>query len=454
MPREKPASRATATRQVGAKAGRPPGRPAATPPRSALPAAVASRTAPRIATTGRATTRSIASPRATPATATRQVGANVGRLPRHPPATSLPAAVASHTGTRSATTGRASRRSSARPARTQGATSPSLSPQHEASDLSEPLMPMPLPARDNNFAARSSVATGGPSTAEVAAEVVRQLQSQGLVMRSDIQPTAGPSTEPTPGPSAQPAIARVVSELTGEASQHSFNSISRPIDLHVDLKVKAKVQAGEFVDFNNLIIQSFNNTFQSEQHYSIQLAGNALEVVPKQKPAYIRTLEQWTSAFHIFVSIYTQAHPFATADLMKYAATIDTLAKRSSFSAAMFYDNNFRKWRQHQPTLEWGTVNTELYLQAVTIGMQSTPPPVGPSSPFVSGASHTRARCWEFTRSGSCSKHNCRFAHTCSICKGSHHARNCTANSQRGGMVGRGRGGRGTFPRFHQSTRQ
>ena len=44
----------------------------------------------------------------------------------------------------------------------------------------------------------------------------------------------------------------MLSELTGEASQHSFNSISRPIDLHVDLKVKAKVQAGELVDFTSL----------------------------------------------------------------------------------------------------------------------------------------------------------------------------------------------------------
>ena len=123
---------------------------------------------------------------------------------------------------------------------------------------------------------------------------------------------------------------------------------------------------------------------------------------------------------------------------MKYASTIDTLAKRSGFGAAMFYDTTFRKWKQHQPALGWGNINNELYIQALTIGMQSSAPTGGPPSPFPPSATQDRPRCWEFMRYGSCSKNNCRFAHNCAICNSSHHVQNCTFG-QKGGAAGRGR---------------
>ena len=250
------------------------------------------------------------------------------------------------------------------------------------------------------LAAGSAAATDGPSTADVAAEVIRQLRSQGLVMRGADQQLATqipcPSEQAIPPASAQPAISRVVAQLTGE-ERHT--SISQPLDLHVDTKIKARIQTNEFIELNTLTI-SPAPIHQPEQ-YSLQITGNNLQVVPKQKISHIRTLEQWTSAFHIFVTIYTQAHPFSTSELMKYASTIDTLAKRSGFGAAMFYDTTFRKWKQHQPSLGWGNINNELYIQTLTIGMQSSAPTGGPPSPFPPSATQDRPRCCFWSRSRS-----------------------------------------------------
>ena len=85
-------------------------------------------------------------------------------------------------------------------------------------------------------------------------------------------------------------------------------------------------------------------------------------------------IEQWMEAFHVYVAVYCQAHPLQTAALMKYAAIVQGIAKRSDMTAALFYDENFRTWQQHQPVVHWGVINSELYLQSSSVigGFRST----------------------------------------------------------------------------------
>ena len=132
------------------------------------------------------------------------------------------------------------------------------------------------------FAVGLAAATEGPPTADVAAEVIRQLQSQGIVMRGADQPLCTcPSDHAIPPASVQPAKSRVVDQLTGEERQHGVSSISQPIDIHVENKIKARIQANEFIEFNTLSI-SPAPIHQPEQ-YSIQIAGNSPAGRPKTK---------------------------------------------------------------------------------------------------------------------------------------------------------------------------
>ena len=68
----------------------------------------------------------------------------------------------------------------------------------------------------------------------------------------------------------------------------------------------------------------------------------------KQPPPIFRfeSIAHWLSAFHIFVSIYTEKYPNEAGTLMKYAYTIQTLARRSCDVAAFIYDRIFREWRE------------------------------------------------------------------------------------------------------------
>ena len=222
----------------------------------------------------------------TKATAARQVGFLTTRPSRRSPATSQASSLPANDTSRAAAARGASTREVGLPDSTLPAGPPCS--QGQQSELMGHFMPMPLPGSDtttiNMLAAGSAAATDGPSTADVAAEVIRQLRSQGLVMRGAGQQLATqvpcPSEQAIPPASAQPAISRVVAQLTGE-ERHTVSSIYQPLDLHVDTTIKAQIQANEFIEFNTLTI-SPAPIHQPEQ-YSLQITGNNLQVVPKQK---------------------------------------------------------------------------------------------------------------------------------------------------------------------------
>ena len=83
----------------------------------------------------------------------------------------------------------------------------------------------------------------------------------------------------------------------------------------------------------------------------------------QQPPTYrFENISHWLSAFHIFVSIYSEKYPKETGSLMKYADIIQNLARRSCDVAAYIYDRTYREWREHDyESLPWDQVNNELY---------------------------------------------------------------------------------------------
>ena len=210
-------------------------------------------------------------------------------------------------------------------------------------------------------------------------------------------------------PDIQTPVMNVVSQFTGN---HNSHSISRPIDVHLDPKTKSKIFCNEFVNFNTLI--SANST---GEEYNLQFDGSTVSLVPKNRIQQIRTMDQWTEAFHIFVSVYIQAHPGETQNLMKYAHTIQSLFKQSGFAAAMSYDTSFRRWRQQQPSLLWEVVNAELFLHASTISLGKVQPVQGQFQGPFRGNRPTMAnknRCWSFAKNGTCPRGSaCRFQHLC-----------------------------------------
>ncbi|XP_021341684.1 uncharacterized protein LOC110442413 [Mizuhopecten yessoensis] len=271
-----------------------------------------------------------------------------------------------------------------------------------------------------------AAATGSPANS--ATDIIPPHTSGHFLPLRSMDPLTMPATTPTMN--INNPLSQVLSNFTGENGFETCHSISRPLDMHIDTKLKAKILAGEYIDFGLLLQKSSDS-----DHFKIQFHNNELALVPKQKSSQIKSVEQWLSAFHIFVSIYVQSHPQAISALMKYADTVQTLSRRSGIAAALNYDCNFRRWHQLFPQTSWGNVHSEFYLEATAIGLRSTSRPNSFQQPFQQpfhskSTSWPKGVCWPFNKSGSCRKGpRCKFPHVCSNCGGGHSFRQCKLQS-------------------------
>ena len=90
-----------------------------------------------------------------------------------------------------------------------------------------------------------------------------------------------------------------------------------------------------------------------------QKRGHSLVVLaPNAKRKTLQSIDQWTSAFQIYVAIYTERAPKDTPALTKYGSVIRELATLGA--NWKFYDENFRKLRQSQGT-PWDQIHSELW---------------------------------------------------------------------------------------------
>ena len=97
-----------------------------------------------------------------------------------------------------------------------------------------------------------------------------------------------------------------------------FNSITMPIGAQVSPKIKAKIWANEFVEFGLLINPSMGDT---RYQLSINQNDNSVPILslePSSRIKPINTIDLWTSAFQIFVGVYTSKFPQEAPSLMKY----------------------------------------------------------------------------------------------------------------------------------------
>ena len=212
----------------------------------------------------------------------------------------------------------------------------------------------------------------------------------------------------------------------------NFNSMSLPIDAQVSAKLKAKIWANEFVDFGLLL-----STTPGDARYNISVMANAgsaaptLCLQPTQKAKSISSIEMWTSAFQIFVGIYTSKYPMDAPSLMKYGEVVRDLAARGG--DWYFYDTNFRHMRQqHFDNMPWGTTHWELWIRSQQFGVHN------PKSHAPRSVQYSSTGTAPFVPKGYCRKFHkgveclgCSFKHQCHKCGVTHPSSKCNFRPQR-----------------------
>lgn len=199
-------------------------------------------------------------------------------------------------------------------------------------------------------------------------------------------------------------------------------SISRPLSLGIDEKIKGKIWSNQFIEFSSL--------FQNHDSDKLELVndGNGVLTCKKAKSGSIKTVDKWFEAFHIFTSIYTSKSPMEAPSLMKYADTVQKLGKQAGDAAALYYDKQFRLWRQDTPELlPWDQLNNELFTQALAMGLTSKGKGNFPSQKKQKPSSK-KQYCFQFNNNnGQCHRAECPFLHQCQKCDGSHSRKQCTS---------------------------
>ena len=135
-------------------------------------------------------------------------------------------------------------------------------------------------------------------------------------------------------------------------------------------------------------------------------------------------IDAWTSAFQIFVGVYTAKFPIDAPALMKYSEVVRDLAARGA--DWRFFDTQFRLLCQSNPTeFPWGSTHWELWIRAQNFHntrVSKAQTPMRHNSSTV-GSLVPKGFCRKFHRGIDCS--GCNFKHQCFKCGVVHPALRC-----------------------------
>ena len=288
------------------------------------------------------------------------------------------------------------------------------------------------------------------STAEVTSIATAVAQSVLASLQSALLPTPIQNAREVPlvslpGPSeadaqVQGPVASALEGLSGESVNlevarpqplglSHFNSITMPIDAQVSPKIKAKIWAHEFVEFGLLI-----NPRVSDTRYQLSINQNdnsvpTLSLEPSSRIKPINTIDLWTSAFQIFVGVYTSKFPQEAPSLMKYGEVVRDLAARGG--NWRFYDTQFRSLRQSNvPGMPWGTTHWELWIRAQNMKPNTQARPnSSPASTVQLGPFVPLGYCRKYHKGFKCA--GCNYKHQCFKCGATHCAKSCNFRPSR-----------------------
>jgi hypothetical protein len=197
----------------------------------------------------------------------------------------------------------------------------------------------------------------------------------------------------------------------------------------VDQKTRSKIQSDEYVRFASLIkpdsdTEASYETVEKDGHLVLQKAT---------AKTTITSIYKWMECFHVFVAIYAEKHPHEVFNLMAYAQIVQNISKSSGDRAAITYDEDFRRWRQHDPkSCPWQFKNLELFQEAMAQGIEHKFKTK--NQPFRGPNSQPKHRyCFSFNNNGFCKTKGCPHPHVCQICAARHPKRQCPKFKQGNG---------------------
>lgn len=245
---------------------------------------------------------------------------------------------------------------------------------------------------------------------------------------------AVPSASPPSVPSNQPLPAENIVSNNYQASPSLPSAVP---NVDIPSSYVKEIHTGEFFDLSKLLPKNLT-VYDDDDHLSLTLENSTVKVSKKKSTSSrITDIEQWTTAFTSYMSVFTCKYPLRAQEFLQYLSMIRYAARIHKGLGWAIYDHKFRQKAGLDKTLVWSQLDQHLWLTIFTV----SPSALNEEYPLfnngpprnVSKGGLTGGICHQFNRVGECSREHCEYQHICNRCRGKHSGRDCTrANNARG----------------------
>ncbi len=168
----------------------------------------------------------------------------------------------------------------------------------------------------------------------------------------------------TPNEGSAPTI------ITHDVNPQQFLLAADCLGLLIPQITRDRIHNSEYIDLG-LLLKGVNG---EPDNQAVGLMGvnsqGQLEMFRK-KTQSIQNIDNWTTAFITFTSIYLERYPEKAQQMLKYMSNIRLAAKRASGFGWRFYDEQFRLRLARFPDTPWSSINQDLWLTCVVSTAQS-----------------------------------------------------------------------------------
>ena len=226
------------------------------------------------------------------------------------------------------------------------------------------------------------------------------------------------------------ATAPLTGEYTTAPSGLSLMYTDEPHPgLQLSQKLRENIASGKYVDFYDILFPDY------EQGYPVTInnqgQGPILSFTPRKRRQLTET--EWCSAWDDYTAVYVHHHPLEVNELISYGKRIKSfMTNKQNWR---FYDERFRRERESRP-FSWASIRVDIQLQAAhqlfhsqALGVENLPFRAQQGAKL---RDIPKGHCFKYHNKRSrCENKQCKFSHTCPICKQNHPIFKCTGKQQK-----------------------
>ena len=191
----------------------------------------------------------------------------------------------------------------------------------------------------------------------------------------------------------------------------------------VSSDLRDKILGGKFVDLSLLLAKSFQEKPEEKSVILVQDKKGRLVSKDERQSQPVLSISQWTSAFHVYMSVYLEGHPEALQGMLAYAELIRGAARDHEGRGWAKYDQRFRSHREADPTRPWGMIDSQLWLTLFTKPAHQS---AGAGTTQQTRSDDQRKpnldnACYFYNKPKGCMRPSCPYKHSCARCSSSDH---------------------------------